>query len=78
MLITEFAATAAKEAFKELTPSQKKVWRLCRQKGLSEEKAGCVLAISRDAVHQRLICAEKKFKKHLTVILKADEDSNEG
>ncbi len=74
MLITEFAAKAAKETFKELTPAQKKVWRLCKQQGLSQEEAGLKLAISRKAVQERLICAEKKFKKHLELIKVAQED----
>lgn len=75
MRLTDFAQKAALEAFKELTPAQKKVWRLCKQQGLSEEKAGCKLAISRKAVQERLICAEKKFKQHLEHILQADEDN---
>lgn len=78
MKLTDLAAQAAKEAFEELTPAQKKVWRLCKQQCLSEESAGQRLNISRDSVRDRLDSAEKKFKKHLTAILTADEDSDEG
>ncbi len=65
MLLSNFAHKAALEAFKELTPAQKKVWNLCRKQGLSMEKAADKLAISGDAVEKRLKCADKKFKSHL-------------
>lgn len=68
MRLTDLAFQAAKEAFDELTPAQKKVWRLCKQQCLSEKDAGERLNISRDSVRDRLDGAEKKFKKHLATI----------
>lgn len=64
-MLTDFAQQAAREAYEELTPAQKKVWNLCKRQGLSKEIAGQRLCISKEAVQQRLICAEQKFKKHL-------------
>ncbi len=78
MRLTDLAAKAAKEAFNELTPAQKKVWKLCKQQCMSEEMAGQRLNVSRDSVRDRLDCAEKKFKKHLELILQAYGEHDEG
>ncbi len=75
MRLTDLAAQAAREAFDELTPAQKKVWRLCKQQCMSEESAGKRLNISRDSVRDRLDSAEKKFKRHLEAILCSDEET---
>lgn len=78
MMATEWARQAAQEAYEELTVAQKKVWNLCKRQGLSKERAGARLCISKEAVQQRLICAQKKFKKHLELIKdKIDGDSND-
>lgn len=56
---------AKEKAFKSLTPKQQRVWNLYMRRGLSEYETAKVLNITRDAVHDRLNKARRRFLKTL-------------
>jgi len=55
----------ATKAFNDLTDKQRQVWTLVMRDCLTETAAGRVLAISRDAVHNRLRKAKVRYAKYI-------------
>ncbi len=52
-------------AFNSLTHKQRNVWQLHMRDGKSEYETAKMLKISRDAVHDRLNKARKRYKKFI-------------
>jgi DNA-directed RNA polymerase specialized sigma24 family protein len=63
--ISEFEDVKAKQAFSELSPRQKKVWKLVMREGLTEEAAAIQLGITRQAVHGLVVRAKQAFENYL-------------
>lgn len=55
----------AQKAFNSLTPKQREVWGPIMQDCLTEYSTATLLGISRDAVHDRLNKAKRRFKRFI-------------
>jgi DNA-directed RNA polymerase specialized sigma24 family protein len=53
------------KAFKDLTDKQREVWILVMQRYFTEHEAAKHLGLTRDAVHDRLNKARRRFTKYI-------------
>jgi DNA-directed RNA polymerase specialized sigma24 family protein len=58
----------ALKAFNQLTNKQKDVWRLVMQECKTEYAAADLLGITRDAVHDRINKAKRRYKKFIRAL----------
>lgn len=62
----------SEKAFNSLTPKQQEVWGPVMQDCLTEYATAKMLNISRDAVHDRLNKARKRYKRFITQVRKSN------